>query len=77
MTVWPQSSQARDMAAKLRRAAGFDGGHRFQLAEAQMPGVGLAPGSARGCGRYPQPQARDAAWPEALKPWARPSSRSG
>ena len=35
---------ARDMAAKLRRAAGFDGGHCFQLPEAQMPGVGLAPG---------------------------------
>ena len=35
---------ARDMAAKLRRAAGFDRGHRFQLAEAHMPGVGLAPG---------------------------------
>ena len=35
---------ARDMAAKLGRAAGFDGGHCFQLTEAQMPGVGLAPG---------------------------------
>ena len=37
---------SRNMAAKLRRAAGFDSGHRFQLAEAQMPGVGLAPGGA-------------------------------
>ena len=36
---------ARDMAAKLRRAAGFDGRHRFQLPKAHMPGVGLAPGS--------------------------------
>ena len=36
---------ARDMAAKLRRAAGFDGRHRFQLPEAHMPGVGVAPGS--------------------------------
>ena len=36
---------SRDMAAKLRRAAGFDRGHRFQLAEAYMPGVGRAPGS--------------------------------
>ena len=44
MTAWPQSSQARNMAAKLRRAAGFDGCHCFQLPEAQMPGVGLAPG---------------------------------
>ena len=35
-----------DIAAKLRRAAGFDRGHRFQLAEAQMPGVGRAPGGA-------------------------------
>jgi hypothetical protein len=25
---------SRDMAAKLRRAAGFDGGHRFELSEA-------------------------------------------
>jgi hypothetical protein len=25
---------ARDMTAQLRRAAGFNGGHRFQLSEA-------------------------------------------
>ena len=32
------------MAAKLRRATGFDSGHCFELPKAQMPGVGLAPG---------------------------------
>ena len=35
---------SRNMAAKLRRAASFDSGHRFELPKAQMPGVGLAPG---------------------------------
>ena len=32
---------SRNMAAKLRRAAGFDGGHCFQLAEAQCPALAL------------------------------------
>jgi hypothetical protein len=36
---------SRNMAAKLCRAAGFDGCHRFESPEAQMAGVGLAPSS--------------------------------
>ena len=35
----------RDMAAESRRAAALDGGHHLQLAEADMAGVGSAPGS--------------------------------
>ena len=42
MTVWPLFA-SRDMAPKLRRAAGFDSRHRFQWPRAHMPGVGLAP----------------------------------
>jgi len=39
---------SRHMAAEHRRAAALDGGHDFQLGEAHVAGVGLAPGSAMG-----------------------------
>ncbi len=39
---------SRDMAAEGRRAAALDGGHDLELAEAQVTGVGLAPGGAVG-----------------------------
>ena len=35
---------ARDMPAESRRAAGLDGRHHLELAEAHMAGVGSAPG---------------------------------
>jgi hypothetical protein len=36
----------RDMAAERRGAAALDRRHRLQLAEADMAGIGTAPGSA-------------------------------
>jgi hypothetical protein len=35
---------ALDVAAERGRAAALDGRHHLELAEAQMPGIGLAPG---------------------------------
>ena len=37
---------ARDMAAERRGAAALDGRHHLQLAEADMAGIGTAPGGA-------------------------------
>src|SRR6266446_1295776 len=37
---------ALDMAAEGSRAAVLDGRHHLELAKAQMPGIGLAPGGA-------------------------------
>ena len=37
---------ALDMAAEGGRAAALDGRHHLELAEAHMPGIGLAPGGA-------------------------------
>ena len=69
---------SRDMTAKLRRAAGFDGAPSLSTARGSDARRWPCARRPRGCGRCPQPQARDAAWPKALKPWARPSSsRSG
>jgi hypothetical protein len=37
---------ALDMAAEGGRTAALDGRHHLELAEAHMPGIGLAPGDA-------------------------------
>src|SRR5437879_12213551 len=37
---------ALDMAAEGGRSAALDGRHHLELAKAQMPGIGLAPGGA-------------------------------
>jgi hypothetical protein len=37
-----------DVATQRRRAAALDGGHDFQLVEAQVTGVGPAPGRPPG-----------------------------
>ena len=37
---------ALDMTAEGSRAAALDGRHHLELAQAQMPGIGLAPGGA-------------------------------
>jgi len=63
---------SRDVAAQLRRAAGFDGGHCFQLPEAQMPGVGLAPGCPVAAEDVRNLKRRTRHRPEAVRPWARP-----
>ena len=63
---------SRNMAAKLRRAAGFDGGHRFQLAEAYMPGVGLAPGGPVAAEDVRNLKRGTRHGPRRLKPWDRP-----
>jgi hypothetical protein len=44
MTVLAQFSQRADMAAERHRAAALDGRHHDQLVEADVPGIGYAPG---------------------------------
>jgi hypothetical protein len=44
----PAVVAARDMAAEHGGAAGLDGRHDLELAEAQMPGMGTAEGLAMG-----------------------------
>lgn len=57
---------AGDVAAELGGAAGLDGGHHLQLAQAQMAGVGQAEGLAVGG----QDVGHLQGWPHRLRPAA-------
>jgi hypothetical protein len=57
-----------DMAAERGGAATLDGAHHFELAEAQMAGIGGAPGSAVATEDCPRPPALNGAWNGRVTP---------